>query len=118
MSGLPPIGCLPIQMTAKSPYDRTCIEKENSNSQSYNKKLEELLPHLQAQLPGSKIFYADIYTPLSNFINYPHEYGKLSIILLEFFKNIIEYVSLSLKIIFSLENLIQIHYYFWKVRAT
>lgn len=79
MNGLPPIGCLPIQMTAKSPLHRTCIEKENSDSQSYNKKLEELLPHLQAQLRGSKIFYSDIYTPLSHLINNPHEYGKLSV---------------------------------------
>ncbi|KAM3339187.1 hypothetical protein P3S68_031273 [Capsicum galapagoense] len=79
VSGLPPIGCLPIQMTEKSPLHRTCIEKENSDSQSYNKKLEELLPYLQAQLPGSKILYADIYTPLSDFINNPHDYGKFSI---------------------------------------
>ncbi|KAF3647270.1 hypothetical protein FXO38_05423 [Capsicum annuum] len=75
VSGLPPIGCLPIQMTEKSPLHRTCIEKENSDSQSYNKKLEELLPYLQAQLPGNKILYADIYTPLSDFINNPHDYG-------------------------------------------
>ncbi|XP_006360467.2 GDSL esterase/lipase At1g58430-like [Solanum tuberosum] len=75
VSGLPPIGCLPIQMTTKSPLHRTCIEKENSDSQSYNKKLEELLPHLQAQLQGSKILYSDIYTPLSHLVNNPHQYG-------------------------------------------
>ncbi|XP_059309748.1 GDSL esterase/lipase At1g58430-like [Lycium ferocissimum] len=75
VTGLPPIGCLPIQMTLKSPLHSTCIDKENSDSQSYNKKLEELLPHIQAQLRGSKIFYADIYTPLSDLITNPHEYG-------------------------------------------
>ncbi|XP_016514818.1 GDSL esterase/lipase At1g58430-like [Nicotiana tabacum] len=75
VSGLSPIGCLPIQMTAKSPLHRICLEKENSDSQFYNQKLEKLLPNLQSQLPGSKILYADIYTPISDLINNPQEYG-------------------------------------------
>lgn len=75
LNGLPPIGCLPVQMTTKSPLLRTCIENENSDAQLYNQKLKELLPQLQAQLPGSTILYADTYNPLLDLINNPQQYG-------------------------------------------
>ncbi|XP_033511976.2 GDSL esterase/lipase At2g24560-like [Nicotiana tomentosiformis] len=75
LNGLPPIGCLPIQMTAKSPLLRTCIENENFDAQLYNQKLKKLLPQLQAQLPGSTILYANTYNPLLDLINNPQQYG-------------------------------------------
>ncbi|KAK5846421.1 hypothetical protein PVK06_002707 [Gossypium arboreum] len=72
--GLPPIGCLLIQMTAKFeiPTNRKCLEDQNSDAGSYNKKL---LPELQEKIPGSKLVYADIYQPLYDMINYPQHYG-------------------------------------------
>ncbi|GMI75727.1 hypothetical protein like AT2G30310 [Hibiscus trionum] len=77
VAGLPPIGCLPIQMTAKFEIqtDRKCLEDQNSDARSYNKKLAKLLPELQAKLPGSKILYADVYEPMSDMINHPQQYG-------------------------------------------
>ncbi|XP_060196180.1 GDSL esterase/lipase At2g24560-like [Lycium barbarum] len=75
VNGLPPIGCLPIQMTAKSPLLRTCINKENFDAQIYNQKLEHLLLQLQAHLPGSKILYIDSYAFVSDLINNAQEYG-------------------------------------------
>ncbi|CAK9164140.1 unnamed protein product [Ilex paraguariensis] len=75
ITGIPPIGCLPLQRNAKSPILRTCIEDENSDAKSYNDKLEKLLPQLQASLPGSKILYADIFNPLLNMTNDPQKYG-------------------------------------------
>ncbi|OMO82930.1 Lipase, GDSL [Corchorus capsularis] len=77
VAGLPPIGCLPIQMSAKFEIlnDRRCLEDQNSDAQSYNKKLSKLLPQIQAMLPKSKIVYADVYEPLVDMMNYPHGYG-------------------------------------------
>ncbi|KAL8055886.1 hypothetical protein ABFX02_04G084200 [Erythranthe guttata] len=76
VSGLPPIGCLPIQITTKSPILRSCSRKENADAQSYNHKLEkQLLPQLEAELPRSKIVYVDSYNPLMDMINDPHKYG-------------------------------------------
>ncbi|CAN4094677.1 unnamed protein product [Withania somnifera] len=75
VNGLPPIGCLPIQMTAKSPLVRTCINKENLDAQIYNRKLEHLLLQLQAHLPASKILYVDSYAFVSDLINNPQQYG-------------------------------------------
>ncbi|PHT26149.1 GDSL esterase/lipase [Capsicum baccatum] len=75
VNGLPPIGCLPIQMTAKSPLLRTCINKENVDAQIYNQKLEHLLIQLQTHLPRSKILYVDSYYFVSDLINNPQQYG-------------------------------------------
>ncbi|XVE54557.1 hypothetical protein DITRI_Ditri03aG0091000 [Diplodiscus trichospermus] len=77
VSGLPPIGCLPIQMTAKFeiPTNRKCLEDQNSDAQSYNKKLVKLLPEIQATQPRSKIVYADVYEPLMDMITHPKQYG-------------------------------------------
>ncbi|KAK9998868.1 hypothetical protein SO802_018471 [Lithocarpus litseifolius] len=77
--GLPPMGCLPIQITLKYPIpiNRKCIEHLNADSQSYNHKLVNLLSKLQAILPRSKFAYADIYQRAINMINNPQKYGKL-----------------------------------------
>lgn len=78
VAGLPPIGCLPVQETIafQNPLIRKCLEDQNSDSKSYNEKLPKLLSNLQPQLPGSTILYADIYTPLIDMVNNPHNYGK------------------------------------------
>ncbi|KAL9238432.1 hypothetical protein vseg_012852 [Gypsophila vaccaria] len=77
VAGLPPIGCLPLQITSrfKNPTRRMCLDEQNSDAVSYNQKLLELIPHVQALLPGSRILYADIYTPFTDLINNPHDYG-------------------------------------------
>lgn len=71
-------------MTAKleNPKDRKCLEDENLDAQNYNYKLSRLLSRLQAQLPGIKLVYADVYNSLIDLINNPHKYGRLSYIML------------------------------------
>ncbi|KAK9279060.1 hypothetical protein L1049_012735 [Liquidambar formosana] len=77
IAGLPPVGCLPIQMTIHfgDPIHGTCLEDQNSDSQSYNQKLKKLLPHIQESLLGSTIVYADIYENVIDMINRPQKYG-------------------------------------------
>ncbi|KAJ7959899.1 GDSL esterase/lipase [Quillaja saponaria] len=77
VAGLPPIGCIPIQMTAKfeHPKDRKCLKNENWDARFYNNKLTNLLNHIQAVLPGSKVVYADVYEPVIDMINQPQNYG-------------------------------------------
>lgn len=80
VAGLPPIGCLPIQITArfKNPLDRKCLDEQNTDSQSYNQKLIKLLNQLQASLPGTRLNYADVYEPVIEMVNNPQKYGKLN----------------------------------------
>nr|XP_016484221.1 PREDICTED: GDSL esterase/lipase At2g30220-like [Nicotiana tabacum] len=75
VAGLPPVGCLPIQITAKSPFLRKCIEEENFDVQSYNAKLTRLLKQVQAALSGSKVLYSDTYHPFMQMIKHPKKYG-------------------------------------------
>nr|XP_016477967.1 PREDICTED: GDSL esterase/lipase At1g58430-like [Nicotiana tabacum] len=75
VAGLPPVGCLPIQITAKSPLLRKCIEEENFDAQSYNAKLTRLLKQVQAALSGSKVLYSDTYHPFMHMIKHPKKYG-------------------------------------------
>ncbi|CAL0315601.1 unnamed protein product [Lupinus luteus] len=75
IGGLPPIGCLPAQITLKHSMDRKCVEDENSDSKLYNLKLIERLPQIQALLPGSRLVYGDIYGPLINLITQHEKYG-------------------------------------------
>ncbi|KAF8018753.1 hypothetical protein BT93_H3605 [Corymbia citriodora subsp. variegata] len=79
VTGLPPVGCLPIQMAAKfkNPEDRKCLEDENLHARIYNHKLANLLPQIQSVLPKSKIAYADVYQPMIDMINHPWKYGFL-----------------------------------------
>ncbi|EOA29359.1 hypothetical protein CARUB_v10025645mg [Capsella rubella] len=76
VGGLPPIGCLPFQMTAKfHNIFRFCLEQENRDSVLYNRKLEKLLPQIEASLTGSRIFYANIYDPAMEMIQNPDKFG-------------------------------------------
>ncbi|PPD89899.1 hypothetical protein ES288_D04G084700v1 [Gossypium darwinii] len=77
VAGLPPVGCLPVQMTVRleNPMNRQCLEDQNSDARSYNEKLVKLLPEIQAELPRSKLVYADIYHPLMDMIIHPQQYG-------------------------------------------
>ncbi|XWS53393.1 hypothetical protein CRYUN_Cryun11dG0153700 [Craigia yunnanensis] len=78
IAGLHPVGCLPVLITARleHPLDRTCLEDENADAQSYNQKLVNWLPQLQASLPGSRIVYSNVYTHVIDMVNNPQKYGK------------------------------------------
>ncbi|CAN6981443.1 hypothetical protein BRARA_I05380 [Brassica rapa] len=75
--GLPPIGCLPVQMTfaRQKQNERRCIDKQNSDSQEYNQKLKKSLTDIQSNLTGSVIFYADIYGTILDMATNPQSYG-------------------------------------------
>ncbi|XP_042475076.1 GDSL esterase/lipase At2g40250-like [Macadamia integrifolia] len=81
ITGLPPIGCLPIQSTVGSitpgpnMFQHKCVEEQNSDSVGYNANLQGLITRLEASLPGAKIAYADIYSPLMDMIVNPKKYG-------------------------------------------
>lgn len=75
VAGLPPMGCLPIQITIRLKIPRTCLDDQNSEAMSYNKKLLKLIPRIQTSLQGSQILYADIYTPIIQLLDNSQRYG-------------------------------------------
>ncbi|XP_027109333.2 GDSL esterase/lipase At2g30220 [Coffea arabica] len=75
IAGLPPVGCFPIQITTKLRFQLSCADDENRDAQSYNQKLISLLAKIEPTLPGAKLVYADIFSPLIDSIIYPSKYG-------------------------------------------
>ncbi|XP_023644013.1 GDSL esterase/lipase At1g58430 [Capsella rubella] len=76
VGGLPPMGCLPIQMTAQfRNVLRFCLEQENRDSVLYNQKLQKLLPQIEGSLTESKILYSNVYDPMMDMIQRPSKYG-------------------------------------------
>ncbi|CAN8317529.1 unnamed protein product [Cochlearia groenlandica] len=82
--GLPPIGCLPVQVTLGALTSlplprifkhRICAENQNDDSRLYNQKLQKLNFRLSQRLGGTKVLYLDIYTPLMDMIKHPRKYG-------------------------------------------
>ncbi|XP_059627077.1 GDSL esterase/lipase At2g40250 [Cornus florida] len=81
VTGLPPIGCLPVLVTfgsvVPSPhmFQRVCVDQQNVDSQAYNTKLEALTSTLQSTLQGAKVAYNDVYNPILDMITKPAKYG-------------------------------------------
>ncbi|KAL9226687.1 hypothetical protein vseg_002470 [Gypsophila vaccaria] len=76
--GLPPLGCLPIQVTIGGFFHglkRICVDHQNSDAQVYNGKLQNFINQLPSTYPNAKFAYGDIYTPLIDMINNPDKYG-------------------------------------------
>ncbi|KFK44140.1 hypothetical protein AALP_AA1G220300 [Arabis alpina] len=73
--GTPPLGCVPSQRTVKGGLPRNCAQDLNYASQLFNAKLSIALDQLAKTLPNSNLIYIDIYSPFSQIIENPQDYG-------------------------------------------
>ncbi|XP_038988599.1 GDSL esterase/lipase At2g40250 [Phoenix dactylifera] len=84
IAGLPPLGCLPLQVTLEtmrsSPptLQRTCINQQNIDSMAYNALLQASIRTWNNTLPNSKFVYVDIYNPLMDMVTHPLKYGRIA----------------------------------------
>lgn len=80
VAGLPPIGCLPAEVTMHSVHtgnrERECDAEQNSDSAVYNSKLQSIIYKLQSTMPRCKFAYVDIYTPILDMVQDPKKYGQ------------------------------------------
>ncbi|KNA21447.1 hypothetical protein SOVF_043080, partial [Spinacia oleracea] len=74
---VPPVGCLPIIITAHSliHQPRSCIESLSSIAIGYNQILQHELKNMQASQPYTTIAYGEIFAPLQDQIDNPEKYG-------------------------------------------
>lgn len=70
IAGLPPV-CNPLQIAGLL----GCLSLENSDPNVYNRKLQAMLKQLQSSLPGSRLVYADIFTPMKELALNPFFHG-------------------------------------------
>ncbi|KAH7568840.1 hypothetical protein JRO89_XS06G0059700 [Xanthoceras sorbifolium] len=80
VSGLPPMGCLPVVITLNSDnaiLQRGCIEKYSTVAREFNLMLqnEVNLMHFGLANLGAKIYLIDIYRPLTDMIQVPSKHG-------------------------------------------
>ncbi|GKV17819.1 hypothetical protein SLEP1_g28279 [Rubroshorea leprosula] len=67
-----PLGCLPA---ARIALGGLCTEIVNQAAMLFNSKLESDINNLKGSLPGAKLVFVDVYNPLLQLIQNPHESG-------------------------------------------
>ncbi|XP_073125983.1 GDSL esterase/lipase At4g26790 [Henckelia pumila] len=75
ITGLPPMGCLPLERTTNLASGGGCIEKYNNVSLDFNKKLQVLVETLNKELSGIQLVLTDPYAILYEMIRNPHSFG-------------------------------------------
>ncbi|XVF31779.1 hypothetical protein REPUB_Repub17cG0021700 [Reevesia pubescens] len=75
LTGLPPMGCLPVQRATNLEDPLNCVEERNRVALEFNGKLKALVAKLNTDLPGFKVFFADAYDLLLQLIAGPSQYG-------------------------------------------
>lgn len=78
LAGLPPLGCLPPQITLHGNWGKqtTCIEEFNAVALKYNEQYIDMINNeLKPNFHGGRLIYLDLYTPLDNILKNPQAYG-------------------------------------------
>lgn len=76
LTGVPPMGCLPLERTTNIMEDHACMEEYNNVALEFNGKLQGLVAKLNRELPGLDVVFADAYNILLQLITRPYVYGK------------------------------------------
>jgi hypothetical protein len=80
ITGLVPIGCLPLERTINILGDHNCNEKYNNVALEFNAKLENMISKVNNELPQLKALSANAYDIVNDIIARPSFYGKFFII--------------------------------------
>ncbi|KAJ6352471.1 hypothetical protein OIU76_001661 [Salix suchowensis] len=75
LTGLPPMGCLPLERATNFMHPDSCAEEYNDLALEFNGKLKQLVAELNDELPGMKVVFANPYDLLLQLITAPSLYG-------------------------------------------
>lgn len=76
MTGLPPMGCLPLERTTNMIVKSSgCKEEYNRVALEFNVKIEAKVVQLKAKLPGLDMVYTDVYQKWLEVTLNPSSYG-------------------------------------------
>ena len=76
ISGLPPMGCLPLERATNVMSNFECVEKFNLVALEFNAKLEGFVWALNRQLPGLTMLFSNPYAIFYQIITKPYLYGN------------------------------------------
>ncbi|KAG8386085.1 hypothetical protein BUALT_Bualt03G0112200 [Buddleja alternifolia] len=75
LTGLPPMGCLPLERTTNLASKRECIAKYNKVAMDFNQKLQALVETLNKELSGLQLVLSNPYPMLYFIIRNPGSFG-------------------------------------------
>jgi phospholipase/lecithinase/hemolysin len=79
ITGLIPMGCLPLERATNFLDDHGCNEKYNIVALEFNAKLENMISKVNNELPQLKALSANAYDVLNDIITRPSFYGMFSL---------------------------------------
>ncbi|OAY74432.1 GDSL esterase/lipase [Ananas comosus] len=75
LTGLPPMGCLPLERVTNRAALGACNEEYNKVAREFNVKLLGLVRKLNEELDGMEIVYGNVYDLLDDVVRNPASYG-------------------------------------------
>ncbi|KAG8658251.1 GDSL esterase/lipase At4g26790 [Manihot esculenta] len=75
LSGLPPMGCLPLERTTNIFFGSECIEEYNNVAKDFNEKLKGMVTDLNKEVAGIKLVLSNPFDILSQIIENPSSFG-------------------------------------------
>ncbi|XP_010536687.1 PREDICTED: GDSL esterase/lipase At4g26790-like [Tarenaya hassleriana] len=75
LTGLVPIGCLPLERTTRIIYGSQCIDEYNDAARDFNVKLESMAAEMNLQHYGLKLVFSNPYGLFSEILNNPQSFG-------------------------------------------
>jgi phospholipase/lecithinase/hemolysin len=79
ITGLIPMGCLPLERATNILGDHDCNEKYNNVAKQFNVKLENMVSKINKELPQLKALSANPYHIFNDIITRPSFYGMFSL---------------------------------------
>lgn len=76
LTGLPPMGCLPLERAMNILDFHNCVEDYNNLALEFNGKLGWLASKLNNDLPGLQMVDANVYDIVLQIVTYPSDFGK------------------------------------------
>ncbi|KAL5573100.1 hypothetical protein UlMin_022697 [Ulmus minor] len=75
LTGVPPMGCLPLERANNDKEENACVEEYNNVAQNFNQKLKLLVAKLNGEVAGLEVVYSDAYDIFLDMITKPSKYG-------------------------------------------
>ncbi|CAN1339993.1 GDSL esterase/lipase At4g26790 [Linum perenne] len=75
ITGLPPMGCLPLERATNIFFGSYCIEEYNNVAKDFNEKLSEVVTDLNKNLPAIQAVLSSPYDMVMEMIDNPTRFG-------------------------------------------
>ncbi|KAK4741808.1 hypothetical protein SAY87_025396 [Trapa incisa] len=74
-TGMPPMGCLPLERTTNFMGQHDCVEEFNAVARDFNGKLGAMVDRMNQELPGLRMVFSNPYDKFYEIVSRPSDYG-------------------------------------------